>query len=215
MVEKIFEEIIENYQKTNDIYFDIENLLNKYQKQNIFVHSKKVSEKAVELAYKFGVNIEKIKIASYLHDISGIIKDIDKIAFSEFMNIEIIDEERLVPMILHQKISKEIAEKVFDINDNEILQAISCHTTLNGNPSKFDMVLFISDKIEWDQLDKPPYLDIILENLNKSLEKGVEKFIEYLLENKHTLKIIHPWLIEAYNYFQYKKEKIIEKPNST
>jgi HD superfamily phosphohydrolase YqeK len=33
----------------------------------------------------------------------------------------------------------------------DILDSISCHTTLKANPAKLDMLLFISDKIKWDQ----------------------------------------------------------------
>jgi putative nucleotidyltransferase with HDIG domain len=197
----MLEKIVKNYQKTNDLLHDIQNLFFRFNKMNIFEHSKNVSNKAIEMADKYGVNKDKIKIASYLHDISGIIKDEDKIAFAETMNIEILHEERIVPLVMHQKLSKEIAKSIFDINDNEILQAISCHTTLHGNPTIFDMILFIADKIEWDQMNKPPYLGIIEENLSISLEKGVGAFIKYQMDNKEKLKILHPWLIEAYKYF--------------
>ena len=198
---KILENIIKRYQKTNDIFVDIQNLFEKYDKTNIFEHSVNVSKKAIELAGKYNISKDKIKLASYLHDISGIIKNEDKILFAEEMNIKILHEERIFPLIIHQKLSKEIAQRVFSVNDYEILNAISCHTTLNGNPSVFDMVLFIADKIKWDQQEKPPYLDIVEDNLKISLEKGVWAFIKYTMENKNNLKVIHPWLKEAYEYF--------------
>ena len=194
-------DIVENYQKTEDIIFDVQNLFLKYDKIHIFEHSKNVSIKAVQLANKFSVDSDKAKIASYLHDISGVIGDNEKIHFSESLKIDILEEERLFPLIIHQKLSKEISERIFGIQDKDILQAISCHTTLHGNPSKLDMVLFIADKIAWDQAGEPPYLKIIERNIDHSLEEGVGAFIQYLMENKDNLKVVHPWLIEAYNYF--------------
>ena len=198
----ILEDILENYLKTHDLVSDVHNLFKKYDKLHIFEHSKKVSVKAVQLANKFSVDSEKARIAAYLHDISGVIGDNEKIAFAESLNIEILEEERIFPLIIHQKLSREISLRIFDINDNDILQAISCHTTLHGNPSSLDMILFVADKIEWDQPGEPSYLKIVEENLEHSLEKGVAVFIDYLMENKNKLKVVHPWLKEAYENFR-------------
>ena len=43
----------------------------------------------------------------------------------------------------------------------------------------------------------PPYL-IEIKKLGKSLEKAAFVYISYLWERKDTLKVIHPWLEEAY-----------------
>lgn len=61
-------------------------------------------------------------------------------------------------MIIHQKISKEMARDIFNIMDQEILDAVGCHTTLKKNSTILDKVLFVADKIEWDQIGEPPRL---------------------------------------------------------
>ena len=61
-------------------------------------------------------------------------------------------------MIIHQKLSKVIAKEIFKVDDEEILNAICCHTTLRKHATKMDLVLFVADKIEWDQNGAPPYL---------------------------------------------------------
>ena len=83
-----------NYIKTNNLFLDIKNLFFKYNKMNIFVHSENVSKKAIELAIKYNIDENKMKIAAFLHDISSIIDNKDKIALSESMNLEILEEER-------------------------------------------------------------------------------------------------------------------------
>jgi predicted HD superfamily hydrolase involved in NAD metabolism len=196
-----FDKIFSKYFNTGDIFLDIKNFLENNGKNKVFEHSVNVAEKGMELASIFNENQDKIKIAAYLHDISAVIPDEFKIEYSINNNIDIIDEEKQVPMIIHQKISRNIAEKIFRINDMEILNAIECHTTLKSNPSKLDMILFISDKIKWDQQGIPPYFDIIENGLKISLNYGVKIFIKYLIDNKHQLKIIHPLLIEAYEFF--------------
>ena len=44
------------------------------------------------------------------------------------------------------------------MHDEETLDSICCHTTLRKHATKMDLVLFVADKIEWDQNGTPPYL---------------------------------------------------------
>ena len=192
------------YVKTDDIFNDILNFLNSHSQHKTIKHLLNVSEKGTEFAEKYGENIYKIKLAAYFHDISVIIPNENKIEYAEHYNIKILDEERIFPMIIHQKISREIAERIFGLKDIEILNAIECHTTLKAFPTRLDMILFIADKIKWDQEGDPPYLEEIETGLKNSLENGVKNFIKYWTDNKHPLKVVHPQLIEAYKYFENK-----------
>jgi len=201
---KYFDNIFSKYTKTGNIFDDIVNFLIKNDKIKTMEHSIKVAEKGVELARDFNENEYKIKLASFLHDISAVIPNDLKIEYSEINGIEILREERIFPMIIHQKLSKNIAQKIFQVNDMDVLNAIGCHTTLKANPSKLDMILFIADKIKWDQEGIPPYIDIIERNLKISLNNGVKEFLNYLMDNKHQLKVLHPFLIEAHEYFNRK-----------
>ena len=201
---EIFENIFSKYVKTDNIFNDITNFLIENDKIKTLEHSIKVVEKGIELAMDFNENVYKIKLASYLHDISVVIPNNLKIEYSEVNSIEILREERIFPMIIHQKLSKNIAQKIFQVNDMDVLNAIGCHTTLKANPSKLDMILFIADKINWDQEGIPPYIDIIERNLKISLNNGVKEFLNYLMDNKHQLKVLHSFLIEAHEYFNRK-----------
>ena len=40
---------------------------------------------------------------------------------------------------------------IFKLGIYLILKAIESHTTLRSNPSKLDMIIFIADKLAWDQ----------------------------------------------------------------
>lgn len=108
------------------------------------------------------------------------------------MGIAIEPEEYRVPMILHQKISKELAKTEFNISNIEIFSAIECHTTLKQNYSQLDLVLFLADKIKWDQAGIPPYLEGLLKNLDKSLESAALYYIDYIVT--HDILVIHSWL---------------------
>ena len=101
---------------------------------------------------------KKAAIAGYLHDISAIFPNEVRIVVAEEFGIEILEEERKFPMIIHQKLSRVIAKEIFKVHDEETLNAICCHTTLRKHATKMDLVLFVADKIEWDQNGTPPYL---------------------------------------------------------
>ncbi|MDN3093883.1 bis(5'-nucleosyl)-tetraphosphatase (symmetrical) YqeK [Enterococcus faecalis] len=165
--------------------------------EKTYYHCMEVGEYAYQLGEKYLTSPEKVSIAGYLHDISTIYPNNQRISVAQKYGIELNEAEMAFPMIIHQKISKSIAKMDFGIEDNEILSAIECHTTLKKNYSDIDLVLFVADKIKWDQEGKPPYLDGLLQALNCSLENAAYFYIDYIL--KHDIKVVHPWLWDAYN----------------
>ncbi|EGO6029352.1 bis(5'-nucleosyl)-tetraphosphatase (symmetrical) YqeK [Enterococcus faecalis] len=165
--------------------------------EKTYYHCMEVGEYAYQLGEKYLTCPEKVSIAGYLHDISAIYPNNQRISVAQKYGIELNEAEMAFPMIIHQKISKSIAKMDFGIEDNEILSAIECHTTLKKNYSDIDLVLFVADKIKWDQEGKPPYLDGLLQALNCSLENAAYFYIDYIL--KHDIKVVHPWLWDAYN----------------
>lgn len=203
-------ELKEQLDLTDNIFQDGINLLYKYNKVIVAEHSKYVAIEAERLANLFGENCENARIAGVLHDISAVIPNDKKIEVAESLCIDILSEEREFPPITHQKISREIANILFGVTNEDVLSAICCHTTLKSNPTQLEMILFIADKLKWDQKGIPPYLNNVQNGLKKSLENGVFVFIKYLYENQADLKVVHPWLIEAYNFF---RELIGTEPN--
>lgn len=61
-----------------------------------------------------------------------------------------------------------------------------------------DMILFVADKIEWDQDGVPPYADDIESAVNISLGLAAFIYIRYIWNNNSKLKVVHPWMKEAY-----------------
>ncbi|EOO08111.1 putative protein in pepC 5'region [Bacillus thuringiensis serovar morrisoni str. 4AA1] len=149
---------IYSFAPTGKIDNDIKDFLLKYNKEFTYKHSIRVANEAKKIAEKFHVDKEKAAIAGYLHDISGIFPNEERIAVAEEFGVEIEEAERKFPMIIHQKLSRVIAKEIFKVEDEDVLDAICCHTTLRKHPTKMDLVLFVADKIEWDQKGTPPYL---------------------------------------------------------
>ncbi len=189
---------IYSFTPTGKIENDIKSFLLKYNKELTYKHSIRVAKEVRKIASMYHVNEEKVAIAAYLHDISAIFPNEDRVAVAEQFGIEILQEEREFPMIIHQKLSRVIAKEIFKVKNEEILNAICCHTTLRKHATKMDLVLFVADKIEWDQKGTPPYLVEVKKGIEKSLEHAAFAYISFLWERKETLKVIHPWLKDAY-----------------
>lgn len=192
-----------DFEFTGDLKGDAISLLKRYKRERIAEHTLRVCGEAEKLAVKFGANPESAAIAALLHDIGGIFLSEKRIEVARSLNIEILKEEEVLPLILHQKISKVMAEELFKVHDREILSAIGCHTTLKAKASKLDMITFIADKIEWDQGGVPPYLKLVQSSLEVSLELAVYQYIKYIFE-EDKLVIVHPWMRQAYNHLSQK-----------
>ncbi|WP_338064418.1 HD domain-containing protein [Companilactobacillus bobalius] len=139
--------------------------------------------------------LSKLYQAGLLHDVSAFIPQNKRLSISEKLHISILKEERQVPLLLHQKLSAYIAQECFQIKDPLILNAIECHTTLKKNFNNFDLIIFLADKIAWDQSGTPPYLKDLNNALQDSPRKAALVYIDYLLS--HNPLIIHPWLLAA------------------
>ncbi|GAA3409125.1 bis(5'-nucleosyl)-tetraphosphatase (symmetrical) YqeK [Paenibacillus hodogayensis] len=161
-------------------------------------HCIRVGKEAGRIAARFDANVEAAEIAGYLHDISAVFPNSARIQVSRELGIEVLPEEEAYPMIIHQKISKEMARDLFQIRDQDILNAVGCHTTLRKNSTGLDKILFVADKIEWDQADQPPYLNQITQQLDQSLNHAAFAYIHYLWEQRDNLRVVHPWLRDAY-----------------
>ena len=118
--------------------------------------------------------------------------------------LEIDPAEEKYNFLLHQRISKIFAHEKFCIDDPDILNAIECHTTLKKNASLYDKVIFISDKISWDQKGVPPYYEILKSKVSQSVDDACLYFIKYQFDN-NLLLMPHKWIIESYESLKSKQ----------
>lgn len=161
-------------------------------------HSQQVAEQAYQLANRFGLNAEQAAAAGYLHDISAVYPNAKRVEAAQALELELLEEELRFPMIIHQKLSRPMAKDLFAIDDPDVLQAVECHTTLRADSSSLDRVLFVADKIAWDQEGTPPYIHEVMAGLEQSLEHAALAYLSFLWERRSQLKVLHPWAEAAY-----------------
>ena len=161
-------------------------------------HCQRVAKQARELARRFGVNESQAETAGWLHDVSTVIPNELRVQIALENGLEVLPAERKLPMIVHQKLSALMARDFFGVTDVGVLSAIGCHTTLKADASPLDKVVFVADKIAWDQEGEPPYLVELLSALERSLDETAFVYLDYLWQRRDTLPVLHPWVREAH-----------------
>ena len=184
---------------TGNIWSDVTTFLVHHQCAETAGHSARVVSEARWLARKFGVHLPSAEMAAWLHDVSAVFPVHERLTAAIDLGLDVLPEEVLAPMIIHQKLSVVIAQEVFEIHDPDILSAIGCHTTLKADASPLDKVVFLADKIRWDRPTPPPYQDAMLAAAERSLDRAVFCYLDYLWQRRDTLPVVHPWLVDAYH----------------
>ena len=181
-----------------EIGLDVPTFLNHHGFVKTTKHSQEVVLKARELALRFKADVDKAENAGWLHDVSAVFPSAERAKIARELGIEVLPEEDTFPMIIHQKLSLVLASELFAVTDSETLSAIGCHTTLKRDASLLDKVVFVADKIAWDQSGEPPYLEAILEALEKSIDHAAFVYLDYLWQMRDKLKVLHSWTAQAH-----------------
>ena len=190
---------------SGDIRTDVKNILLINGKSKTYIHVANVADRNALISKTYDLDHDKCVIAGLLHDISAIIKPEDMLKYAYENHLEVCGAERKYPFLLHQRLSKICAVEYFNISDEEILSAIECHTTLKKCPTKYEMSLFIADKLAWDKGGIPPFYEEVNAALDISLEAACYKYMEYMVENDMILCPHDNW-IEAYEQLKNMRE---------
>lgn len=193
--------------KNNDIYCKVDEKLKSLLTKKRYMHIKGVVDMSVELAYKYGENVEKCKLAAILHDYAKQFSYDEIEAFVKSNNLIVDDLELASKELIHSKIAAKIAKDEYGIEDEDILNAISFHTTGREGMSMLEKIIFIADSIEEGR--KYPNVDsirkIALIDIDHTMLCILNNTISYLLNSG--LKI-HPNSVIARNYFLDKNKEV-------
>ncbi len=160
-------------------------------------HCANVARAAYQLAERFGADPLAAEAGGWLHDVSAVWPNDQRLAAADALGVEVLPEERTAPFIVHQKLSVVLAREIFDVRDAKVLSAVGCHTTLKAGASPLDKVVFIADKLAWDEPFDAPWHPELRMALETSLDEGCRVYLRYLWELRDKLAVFHPWTEEA------------------
>lgn len=151
-------------------------------RQKTLAHILDVAEMNVRIAAMHGLDRELCRNAALLHDVSAVIRPDDMYAYACENGMELCEAEDRYHFLLHQRMSEIVAREYFGIRDGRILSPVKHHTTLKANADKYDMALFIADKLAWDQEGAPPFYEEVYALLH-DLPAACLAYMDYMQDS--------------------------------
>lgn len=158
--------------------------IKKYLENNLkekrIIHTYSVVNEAVKLAERYGEDTEKAGFAALCHDMCRGMSTAVLNMYVRQLGLpkSLIDK----PNLSHGKVAAEILKKDYGITDDEILNAVSYHTTGRAGMSVFEKIIFLADAIEpertYPTVDETRALAYI--DLDRACINSLERTIEYI-----------------------------------
>lgn len=167
-----------------------------------FEHSLGVEYTASCLAMVHGADVEKALIAGLLHDCAKWLGSAEKIEKCKKHGLMVSEVERNNPELLHAKLGAYYAKTKYGISDDEILSAITYHTTGRPNMNLLDKIIFVADYIEPNRRPLPE-----IDEIRKEAFEDLDKCIVHILKNtlsfldNSSSDMTDKMTIDTYNYY--------------
>ncbi|AQY51207.1 hypothetical protein PWEIH_11920 [Listeria weihenstephanensis FSL R9-0317] len=164
-----------------------------------FIHTLGVEKTALELADHYKIDRNKVSLAALLHDYA---KYMDKEAMMAVMVEQKMDPKLFTynQELWHAPVGAFFAKTKFDVDDEDVLQAISCHTTGNAAMTTLDKILYLADYTEPNRSFPGVYKArrLSFDSLDKAMLFALANTITFLITKRQP---IFPDTFDAYNYF--------------
>ena len=109
-------------------------------------HTYGVRDTAVYLAKKYGADIEKAELAALYHDM---FKCISEEEMNDYvLKYNLADKYLNNKNLAHSKVAAEFMKSSYNIEDKELLDAVSFHTTGRANMTNLEKIIYLADAIE-------------------------------------------------------------------
>ena len=191
----------------DDLILKIERKVKKELDQYRYMHTLGVMYTAASLAMRYQADVKDAMIAGLLHDCAKCIPGQDKIRLCKKYDIDITPIELSNPGLLHAKLGAYLAKKEYQVENEDILQAIRSHTTGRPDMSLLEKIIYIADYIEPGR-NPLPNMDLVrklaFEDLDECLFVMLKDSLEYL--NSRNIPI-DPMTEQTYEFYNKIKEK--------
>ncbi|NLK67573.1 MAG: HD domain-containing protein [Clostridiaceae bacterium] len=163
-----------------------------------YLHSIGVMDECEKLALHYEADVNKARIAGLLHDCAKNISQSEENTLLNKYEIKLDDIQKQSHALVHGILGMYVAREKYNINDEEILDAIYWHTTGRAGMTLLEKIVFIADYIEpartfddTEEIRKNAYEDI-----DRAIVLSADSTIRYLLERK---KLVHPLTLDTRN----------------
>ncbi len=190
---------VEYYIRNNELYGVQEAICNATKEQPLlchvleaclkpkrYRHTLGVAMTAANMAVIHGVDSEQAYLAGLLHDCAKYLKGTEMITLCNQHQIPLSDIERENTALIHGKLGAYFARTKYMVEDEDVLNAISFHTTGRPQMSPLEKIIYLADYMEphRDMKCKPHSLTKVrkmcFNDLDRALCMVLENTVSYL-----------------------------------
>lgn len=146
-------------------------------------HTYGVRDTAVELAKLYGASVEKAELAALYHDM---FKCISQEEMNDYVIKYNLDKKYLNNKNLaHSKVAAEFMKDHYKIEDKDLINAVSFHTTGRADMTVLEKIIYLADAIEPGR--NYPGIDELREAAKRSLDEAcilsLSRTVDYVKES--------------------------------
>ena len=144
------------------------------------IHTYAVVEEARKLSQRYGEDMEKAELAALFHDF---FRGVSEKALNGYVRQLGLDSSYLNNCNLaHSKIAAFLMEHEYNITDQDMINAVSYHTTGRANMSRLEKIIYLADAIEpnrnYPGVEK--VRELAFQDLDKACLLSLEHSIDYV-----------------------------------
>ena len=172
-----------------------------------YEHTQGVAYTSAALAMRYGEDVQKAELAGLLHDCAKCLDNEKKIHICKKHNIAISDAELKNPFLLHAKVGGYLTKEKYKIDDEDIINAVTYHTTGRPGMSLLEKIVYIADYIEPGR-DHVSNLDEVRNLCFRDLDEALLQILEDILVHlKESKKEIDPMTQMTYEFYKRKQSE--------
>lgn len=146
------------------------------------IHTFAVCELAIKLAKKYDIDPEKVETAALFHDMFRGVPEQSINCYVKHLGLD--PKYMNNPNLAHGKIAAIVMERDYGIDDQDVINAVSYHTTGREAMSETEKILYIADATEPNRVY--PSVEMLrklsFENLDKAVLESLKHTIKYIEE---------------------------------
>ena len=159
-------------------FIKMQKKLAKYLDEDRYEHTLGVMFTCAALAMVHDCDLITAQTAGLLHDCAKCIPNKKKLKMCSQHHIPVSEFEQEHPFLLHAKLGAYVAKAKYDVTDENILSAITWHTTGKPEMTLLEKIVYIADYIEPNRKIIPG-----LQELDECMYKILADTLAYLEEN--------------------------------
>ena len=185
-------------------FIKMQKKLAKYLDEDRYEHTLGVMFTCAALAMVHDCDLITAQTAGLLHDCAKCIPNKKKLKMCSQHHIPVSEFEQEHPFLLHAKLGAYVAKAKYDVTDENILSAITWHTTGKPDMTLLEKIVYIADYIE-PMRKEAPHLEEIREIAFHDLNQGVAEILydtlHYLNNRKGSIDPATQLTYEFYKQF--------------